>query len=139
MSKPRIHYLNMGPFPVFVGFTTSPADFHHEMKRLDVADPPSSHLGRESANATTHYLTSPNNKLTCIIVMPPHKRNGATREQYASLLAHEALHVVQEMRSELNQNEPFCRETESYLVQQIVQECLQIAWKTNRVRSTAPK
>lgn len=133
-----MHYLNLGPFPVFVGFTTSPAAFRHEMKRLDVAGAESAHpITPGGANATTHYLTARGKKLNCIIVMPPQSRK-VSREQYASLLAHEALHVIQEMRSNLNRDEPFCRETESYLLQQIVQECLQIAWRTGRSRAVAP-
>jgi len=64
--------------------------------------------------------------------MPPYS-DEKTKEQYAALLAHEALHAIQEMR-DLNGGDPFCQETEAYLLQMIVQDCLQIAWGSNCVR-----
>jgi hypothetical protein len=131
-----IAYLHPGPYPVYIGFTTSTDAFQRELKRLKV---PGEHraIAHERANGTTHFLTN-RDTLTCIIVMqPPTPR--ISKEQYAALVAHEALHVVQEMRRELARGECFDHESEAYLVQHIVQHCLQIAWRTNRVRRTKPQ
>lgn len=129
MSK--VHYLHPGPFPVHIGFTTCPKAFNREVKRLKI-EGDVSFLASDHASATTHYFRNDASSLCCIIAMPPQTKDKS-REQYASLLAHEALHVVQEMR-DLNGGEPFDRETEAYLLQMIVQDCLQIAWKSGKTR-----
>lgn len=132
----RIAYIHPGPYPVHIGFTTSEDAFRRELKRLKVSGDHRA-LQHDRANATTHFLTN-RTSLTCIIVMqPPTPR--ISKEQYASLVAHEALHVIQEMRSELNQGDCFDHESEAYLLQHIVQCCLQIAWRTNRVREIKPQ
>jgi hypothetical protein len=133
MSK--VSYLNPGPYPVYIGFTTSTDAFQRELKRLKV---PGDHraIQHERANATTHFLTS-GTSLTCIIVMqPPTPR--ISKEQYAALVAHEALHVVQEMERELYSGKRFDDESEAYLLQHIVQHCLQEAWRTGRSRRSKP-
>jgi hypothetical protein len=71
--------------------------------------------------------------MAIIVMCPPSRR--ASKEQYASLLAHEAVHVVQEMREKLGD---LGSEAEAYLVQQIVQEGLQVAWKTGRTTVKTP-
>ena len=132
MSKPRVHYINLGPFPGFVGFTTSSDAFQREMRRLRVKDA-GSYIA-QGANGATHYLRGPSGDRTTIVcVEPPSKRRS--KEQYAALLAHEATHVVQDMRQNLGN---LGDEAEAYLVQQIVQEGLQIAWKTGRETQRKP-
>lgn len=129
---PKVHYLHPGPFPVHIGFTTDERAFNREVRRLGIeGDVP--FLASEIASATTHYFRNSHGSLCCIITMPPYG-DDKSREQYAALLAHEALHVVQQMR-ELNAGDPFDRETEAYLLQMIVQDCLQIAWGSNNVRN----
>lgn len=129
----RIHYLNLGPWPGYVGFTTSVAAFEREMKRLKVKDA-NAFFKNEQANATTHFLNNHGSNLAIICMQPPSKRHS--NEQYAGLLAHEATHVVQEMRDNLGD---LGSEAEAYLVQQIVQEGLQQAWKSGRCKRTEPK
>lgn len=124
-------WLNLGPWPYFVGFTTEVADYDREMRRLKCKESLPAVL--EGASATTHFFAS-SDGATAIIVMPPHKRKRS-REQYAALLAHEAMHVVQDMRTELGD---LGKEAEAYLMQQVVQEGLQTAWNTGRVRKTRP-
>jgi hypothetical protein len=133
MSK--VHYLNPGPFPVHIGFTTCEKAFNREVKRIGV-NGEVEFLASEIANATTHFFRNDHNSLCCIITMPP-QTDDKSREQYAALLAHEGLHVVQEMR-ELNRSEPFDHETEAYLLQMIVQEFLQVAWNSDNRRMVAP-
>jgi hypothetical protein len=132
-DTPAITYFHMGQWPVYVGFTTSQKAFRKEMKRLGVKDNP--FLARANADATTHFLTQ-GGETTCIIAMA--KRGARSHSQYAALVAHEALHVVQDMHRSLNKGEPFGDEADAYLLQSIVQNCLQIAFDENLIRSTEP-
>lgn len=132
----RVSYLNPGPYPVHIGFTTSEEAFRREIKRLKIPeDVP--FLGRERANATMHTLVKGSSVIYIIAMQPPTRKIG--KEQYAALVAHEALHIIQDMRSELNQNKPFDKESECYLLQHIVQHCLQEAWQTGRVKRIRPQ
>lgn len=133
-DRPEISYYSMGAWPFYVGFTMSPKAFKKEMKRLAIDDPPS-FLGSTHANATTHILEK-GGTLTCIITM---EKQGKDRpiEQIAGLLAHEAVHVVQELWHNIGERSPGS-EAEAYLVQMITQCCLQDALGTGRVRSSYP-
>lgn len=133
MDKPCIDYFNMGQWPVYVGFSTSQKAFRKEMKRLKIKDV--SFVARETADATTHFLTR-GSEFTFIITMPPRRKRSYS--QYAALVAHEAVHVAQYMQECLNHSEPFGKEADAYLVQHIVQHCLQIAFKENLVKSSEP-
>lgn len=132
MSRQRIHYLNTGPWPWYIGFTTEEAAFQREMKRLRVKDPGPG--VKSGSNAATHHLVNGSTNMAIIVMCPPSRR--ASKEQYASLLAHEAVHVVQEMREKLGE---LGSEAEAYLVQQIVMEGLQVAWNTGRVTRKEPQ
>jgi len=131
-DTPCIPYFNMGQWPLYVGFTTSRKAFAREMKRL--GHPGIAFLAGDYANATMHTLEK-DGCLTCIIAME--KPTGRSAEQVAGMVAHEAMHIVQELWSQIGEKEPG-REAEAYLVQQIVQCCLQEAWKTGRVRKAEP-
>jgi ribosomal protein L30E len=129
--KSKVHYLNTGPWPWYIGFTTDEDAFQREMKRLHVKDAgPGVKAG---SNAATHHLVNGSTNMAIIVMCPPSRK--ASKEQYASLLAHEAVHVVQEMRDKLGD---LGSEAEAYLVQQIVQEGLQVAWGTNRTIRKEP-
>jgi hypothetical protein len=130
-DKPHIEYYNMGQWPLFVGFTTSEKAFKREMKRLQVSIP---FIPNERSTAAAHYLER-GGDLTVIITMRPCK--GKPVEQIAGLLAHEAVHVAQQLWENIGESKPG-REAEAYLVQMITQCCLQDALKTNRVRKEAP-
>ena len=131
MVRPRIHYMHTGPWPWYIGFTTDEAAFQREMRRLSIKDVgPAVNAG---SNAATHHFVSSGTNMAIIVMPKPSRR--ASKEQYASLLAHEAVHVVQEMREKLGE---IGIEGEAYLVQQIVQEGLQIAWATGRTLRKEP-
>lgn len=130
----RVRYLNLGPWPYFVGFTTEPDAFDREMRRLKIKDP-SAFTKNAWSNAATHFFTSDGNPATAIICIQKPTRKQS-KEQYAALVAHEATHVVQDMRDRLGE---LGREAEAYLVQQIVQEGLQHAWGSNKVRRREPQ
>lgn len=132
VSKPRIRYFNLGPWPGYVGFTTSDEAFQREMRRLKIKEPCA--FTKKGSDAATHLFSNHGNSLA-IICMPPYT-SRRSKEQYAALLAHEATHVVQQMREDLGD---LGSEAEAYLVQQIVQESLEQAWKTNRVTRREPR
>lgn len=135
MVDMSVEWANMGQWPVYLGFTMSPDDFAEAVKRMDIEqDVP--FLGRAGANATTHTFER-RGTLTFIITLEKSTRRHS-KEQVAALIAHEAMHVVQQMTRELAQGLRFDDESEAYLLQHIVQHCLQIAWDTGRVRSTVP-
>ncbi len=123
----------MGPFPGFVGFTTDQKAFKRELKRLAVTEPVD-FLATARANATTHYFER-EGSTTAIITMG--KPKNVSFEQYAALAAHEAVHVVQALWQDIGEKKPGW-EAEAYLVQHIVQFCLQIAYGTGRERKLIP-
>jgi hypothetical protein len=131
-DAPHITYFNMGPWPLYFGFTQSKKAFAKEMKRLSIEGV--DFLASDHANATVHSFTS-SGCLTCVMTMG--KVKDKSPEQVASLIAHEATHVAQELWAQIGERQPG-REAEAYLVQMIVQCCLQIACKTGRERSTSP-
>lgn len=120
----KIKYLPMGPWPVHVGFTTSPKRFAKEMRRLGIEDV--SHLAHEQAGATTHSFEH-EDALCCIITALPIKKLDAI--DYAAMIAHEAVHVVQAMREALSADDPLGSEAEAYLVQHIVRRCVRYAMR----------
>lgn len=134
-ARKRVSYLHPGPYPVYIGFTDCPQAFAREVKRLKIDDPPQM-LGHERANMTTHIFEN-KGTLCFIIAAQPYTRK-VSREQYAALIAHEAMHVVQEMQRELARGNVFDDESGAYLLQHITQHCLQQAWQTGRVRKTTP-
>lgn len=131
MSEPRIEYIPMGPWPYFVGFSTSAEDFAAEVKRLKVETEVEFIRGK---GATTHHFEHGDGSAISILAIEPYSRRR-TREQYAALVAHEAVHVLQAMQRELGELGP---EAEAYIVQHIVQTVLQSAWKSRMVGRTAP-
>ena len=133
-DEPHIDYLNMGPWPMYLGFTMSPKAFRKELKRLDVQEAVS-FTASDHANATVHFLTSKGHYLAIITMPKPPK--AISVEQIAAMLAHEAVHVAQDFWPHIGERSPG-KEAEAYLVQHIVQFCLQIALNTGRTRRTEP-
>lgn len=131
-----IRYFNLGPWPVFCGFTLCEKAFAKEMDRV-TGQKIEFITGR--ANMTTHIFESKSGKLCFIIAMQPFNPRKFSREQFAGLVAHEAVHVIQEMQRELAGGKSLGDEAEAYLVQQIVQESLQDAWASSKVRATEPR
>lgn len=90
------------------------------------------------ANATTHFLVCKNSPSCYFVCVEPFNARKRSREQYAALIAHEATHIIQDMRERLAQGKSLGEEAEAYLVQQIVQEFLQMAWNSGKARSFKP-
>lgn len=129
-----VEYYGMGQWPIFVGFTTSRKAFKREMKRLSVSPCPE-FLVNDRSNAATHFFTH-EGQTTCIITMNKPEANRPV-EQVAGMIAHEAVHVAQELWENVGEREPG-KEAEAYLVQMITQCCLQDALETGRSRKEAP-
>ena len=119
-DAPHIRYFHMGQWPCYVGFTTSEEAFDAEMKRLCISPAPG-WIATPHSHATTHFLTN-RDMLTIIVTMQRTKRRS--REQIASLIAHEALHVVQEMEDWFYPSGRFDDESAAYLLQYLVQSFL---------------
>lgn len=134
-DAPHIDYFNLGPWPIFVGFTMSPEAFAKEMERIGLQDAPT-FISNSHSHATTHLFDNDDALTLAIITLSGIK--GRSKEQVAGLIAHEAVHVGQYLWERIGEREPG-REAEAYLVQQITQECLQIIWNTGRTRSIEPK
>lgn len=130
-DEPHIPYFNMGPWPIYVGFSDDPVAFAKEMDRMAMEG---INFVNPGANATCHVFTKDDSR-TCIITLA--KTKGKSREMVAALIAHEAVHVAQELWEGIGERQPG-KEAEAYLVQMITQCCLQEAWKTNRVRRFEP-
>lgn len=130
--RPKVHYLNTGPWPYYIGFTVEPEAFEREMKRLGRKGV--EFFASTHANASTHFLVNEGTALAIVTMAKPSRHHS--KEQYAALLAHEASHIVFAMRERLGD---LGFEAEAYLVQQIVQEGLQIAWATGRSLRKEPR
>lgn len=123
-DEPHITYFNMGPWPIYVGFTKCPEAFSKEMARLKIDD---INFVNSGANATMHaFRKGGGGDLTCIITLAT---SGKNRACVAALIAHEAVHVAQELWDSIGEHNPG-REAESYLIQMITQCCLEELWKT---------
>lgn len=141
MVSDEMIWLNMGQWPCYFGFTTSELAFKKVMKRLNADANDWISLG---ANATTHFLTKDGDNYkgqenTYIICIHPFKQGKVTREQYAAMIAHEVMHVIQSISRDYSQGRSLGDESEAYLMQYMVQEILQYTWRTNRSKSIRPK
>jgi hypothetical protein len=128
-------YLNMGPWPGFVGLCFDEKVFQAEMKRLGIK-PKVNFLGSERAHATLHHFDS--GKGDCIYLLTLGSVKGRTKECVAGLVAHEAMHIIQLMQDDIAGGKSLGVEAEAYIVQMVVQEALQYLWKSNKVRRTEP-
>lgn len=128
--KPRVKYFDMGFLPGYCGFTASPKDFVHEMKRLRVVDVPA--FVTPGAAACTHTFTkSSSNDFTQIVTISEAAARGKSMEQVAAMLAHEATHVWQENKEWMREKEPG-HEIEAYAIQYITQQLLRAYRKKGR-------
>lgn len=128
-------YLHMGPWPGFVGLCFDEKVFHKEMERLGLKQKVN-FLGSDHASATLHHFVSRGGSVCQILALGSVK--GRTKEQVAGLIAHEAVHVIQNMQEDIAGGKSLGGEAEAYLVQMIVQEALQSLWKSNKVQVTEP-
>lgn len=116
------------PFPCFIGFTASTVAWNTLMDKLG-ADLP---MVRDQASASTRALDHKNGDLCIMVTTWPINKRKNSWEAHAAMIAHECVHVVQFIKERYSSNIPLGDETEAYLVQYMVQEILQFAYKTGR-------
>lgn len=127
-DRPHIKYLDMGPWPVYVGLTCDERKFRREMLRLFPNDGQDIRfIDNDHSAATTHIIRRPGEQLTMVIAIGP--RGERDWQAYAALVAHEVTHVVQEMRMEFitvssPSREGLGAEAEAYIMQYVLQSCL---------------
>lgn len=117
----KVHYIDMGPWPVNVAFTQDEEAFKAEVHRLGFEDGPDLIPGY-GGNAGTHRV--PTSPITFIITMQPDVRKYRF-SQIAGLLAHEATHVMRWFFKSIGEKKPGA-EAEAYFVQWLTQGCLDI-------------
>lgn len=119
-DAPHIRYFHMGQWPCYVGFSTDPDAFAREMERLRVDNPPQ-FVTSEYGHACTHFLFN-RDMLTVIVTIK--RQSKRMREQIAALIAHEAVHVMQEMQRQFFASGKFDDENQAYIVQYLTQQFL---------------
>jgi len=112
----RMHYFDMAMFPMYFGFTASEKAFQREMRRLGVKPLP--RWINEGANATTHILDRKGASALCIVCID--LRGRRSKASVCGLLAHEAVHVYQQLLCETGEKKPG-DEFEAYTIQYITQ------------------
>lgn len=104
--------------PLYYSLCTSADILKKEIKRLAVEDINFFIGVNAGADATTNFLRNVNNETVAIVCLYDH---SYSIEQVFGLLAHEAVHIWQEIRSHLGEQSP-SKEFEAYSVQKICQE-----------------
>lgn len=130
VRKGKVTYLETGPWPFHLGVTLEPKVFQRELERLGVKGD-HKFLCAPWADATTHHFEDRDGGLVVLIALRHPSEKSATDAQYAALVAHESLHAVQALRNRINDGDCLGMESEAYLLQSIVQSCLEIAWRVN--------
>lgn len=100
----------------------SEKDYHKAMKKFGVPmHSRSAWIQTEQSDATTHILQHPKHGLGCVVAL--RTREGLDGIQIASLLVHEAVHILQEWCSYHGESKP-SSEFEAYSIQAISQELM---------------
>lgn len=110
----HIRYADLGPFPFYCGFTTNPMRYVREMTRLGIPDPPP--FVSPGTDATAHLLTSALLAATTIVCLNRTRMLKPHPAQLAAMLAHEAVHVKQNLMDAIGERAPSI-EFEAYIVQ----------------------
>jgi hypothetical protein len=105
--------------PIYIALCTSKKDFKKEMKRLKV-DNPLEWIPDDKDGKVHHILTNPQGKKIAIVCIRKHK----DRIEMDGLLIHEAVHVWQEIKADLNEQNP-SPEFEAYSIQMIAQRLIE--------------
>jgi len=96
--------------------------FQKELDRLGIDSsqyPP--FISNSSASATTYFLFSGDDRIAIICM----RKGKWTPAQRVSLLAHEVMHVWQDIKKDIGEDSP-SEEFEAYAIQGIIQELLEI-------------
>jgi hypothetical protein len=109
----------MGPWHIYVGYTSSEAAYYRTMKRMKIDDPNKFTIAN---GGTTHTFTNPKGNLCSLICIDLSSEDNS-QAAIAGIVAHEATHVAQELWKWIGEKEPGW-EAEAYLIQYIVIEIM---------------
>lgn len=117
--KTKLKWLDRSAFilPIYITLATSKKILDAELKRMKFKG----HMDGVNcgAGATTNFMTS-NNAHTCAIVCLFNYK-GIDIKQVYSLLAHESVHIFQEVCAKMNEERP-SKEFEAWVIQKIAQD-----------------
>jgi hypothetical protein len=114
--------------PIYYALCTSQKDYEKELKRIGINPQPGI---TGSQGATLNMMTSKDGKECAIICIFNHTLDY---EQIASMLAHEAVHLFQEIKENIGERNPSA-EFEAYCIQCITQNLLYAYKKQVRRKS----
>ena len=97
-------------------------DHYNRVMRYLAIDQPWSKWVTDGANATMHSMTHDKNGLCCVVCLKP--KDTVTGVQIASILVHEAVHVVERYMEYINEDHP-SSEFLAYSIQNVAQELMQ--------------
>jgi len=101
--------------PIYYGLCLDEKDFKKTLKQLKVEEHVE-FLLNDKANATVHFFTK--DKDTAAVVCLGDTK-GQSLEQIYSILVHEAIHIWQTIKEDMNEDSP-SKELEAYSIQRIV-------------------
>lgn len=127
MKRPS--YVDMGPYPGWVGICFDPGTFEREMRRLGVENPPP-FINGDLAHATTHSFVHPMNGAMNLVCVDGKQARSRLDVEMIGLLVHEAVHVKQHVFADIGEQSPGA-EQEAYFVQHVAQWFAR-AWKDER-------
>ncbi len=110
--------LIVGPY---LTLCTSEEDYKKTLAHLEVPTPHNKWVS-DDANATMHEFTHPTKGICCIVCVRPN--DAKTGIQMASLMIHEAVHVVQAYMDYIGERNP-STEFQAYSIQNVAQELMQ--------------
>jgi len=117
-DKAHIRYFDVGPYPVWFGFTTNENKFQKELKRLGIKeDVDFVSCGKD---ATAHFFEQ-QGKLNVIVTISGLKKRK--KEEVIGLLIHEAVHVWHEICDYIGERDPGV-EISCYSIQNIAQSMI---------------
>lgn len=117
MSKVRWLDRTLVMMPCYLGLCTSEKAFKKELKRLKVTEKVS-YLKADDAGRLYTFERSTHTNLLCLVCINPKK--GRSKEEIYGLLVHEAVHVWQAIKENIEETSP-SPEFEAYSIQSISQ------------------
>jgi hypothetical protein len=107
--------------PVYYGLCQSEKEFRKELKRLGIPKKDRPEFINPGADATVHFFEKDNatSAIVCLGSADCH-----TPDEIVGLLIHEAVHIWQEIRSNIGEKNP-SSEFEAYSIQTIAQRLIE--------------
>lgn len=118
-----IQYHPLPPAPVHFAACLCPEEFDAELRRIQcLANPPFTN----GTPATAHFFDCANGDVRILVCFDVEEMSDMTGIEVAALLAHEAVHVMQQCRDWMKETEPG-QEWEAFTVQHVALKFME-AW-----------